>query len=110
MKKLLLIFFVFLLFACNSEDAYKKIIIENEYRIEKVASNIFVIDSLNSYYEKVTVRMDKASYTVIFWGNRESTLWKFRGDVYFTVDIKYNEYKNKSVELDKQLLDILKKL
>jgi hypothetical protein len=61
------------------------------------------------YYTDISICMySDSSYNVVFWGNRESFLWDFRLDKSFTVDIPYEKYKKHNVELDKQILFILK--
>lgn len=61
------------------------------------------------YYTDISIRMDSDnSYNVVFWGNRESFLWNFRLDKHFSADVPYEKSKKHNVELDEQILSILK--
>lgn len=100
-----------------TESRCKKYIIEhqdslkiiNSYNPDK--SNIFYLLNIKdlNYYEEVTIKYNPktANYFIIFWGNRKS--WKFRVklDKDFEVDIPYLKSKNKNVELDEKLINIL---
>ena len=61
------------------------------------------------YYIDVTIkRLDNDAYTIVFWGDRRSLLWRFRLDKHFTVDASYRESKNQDVTLDRQIIQIIK--
>ena len=83
------------------------------YEIKKVT---------DSYYTDVTIRMyegnymyehidsQDSSFTVIFWGDRDSWMWRWRLDKSFSVDIPYDRYKGKDVSKDVELYKILKNI
>jgi hypothetical protein len=90
----------------------KKYIIDHASEIYKT-EDCFVIDTCidRSYYTDVSIRINSdSSYSVVFWGNRESFLWNFRKDKSFTVDVPYKRYKGKNIKLDEQILFILKNI
>jgi hypothetical protein len=100
-----------------SEKECKNYIIEHkdELRTDNWSDNEWInfkLDSCdNIYYTDVTVRIKKdSSYNVIFWGDRDSWRWRFKLDKFFTIDIPYNRYKDKNIELDIKLYDIINKI
>lgn len=108
-----------------SEKTCKKYIIEHQKEIVIDTSNFIsqekgkkyfkIMSTEYSYFEDITIRLnDENSYYVIFWADRDKIksgwyrfLWKLKLDKSFEVDIKYNEYKGKNVDLDKEILKIL---
>ena len=61
------------------------------------------------YYIDVTIKLlDDDAYSIVFWGDRRSWLWRFRLDKHFTVDASYRESKHQDVALDRQILQIIK--
>lgn len=93
---------------------FKKFIIENKDKIKYIQDgdySIYSIDSLSGYYTDVSIRLKSDStYDVVFWGNRKSWLWNYKLDYYFSVDIPYNRYKRKNVEIDIEIINILKNI
>ena len=92
----------------------KYFIIKNKDKIKYVKDgdySHYSIDSLKGYYTDVSINLKSdSSYTVIFWGDRNSWLWDFKLDNYFTVDVPYNRYKGKDVEKDIEIINILKNI
>ena len=69
-------------------------------------ANVYIIDTCEfRYYQDVTIRMnDSNSYTLVFWGDRDSWLWRFKLDKHFTVDIPYNKHKGINVDKDMSVI------
>ena len=62
------------------------------------------------YYKKITIQvMDKHTYNVICWGDRNSILWDFKKDKIFYVDVDYNKSQKIKTGKDLAILHILKK-
>lgn len=107
-KIIILLLFVFGFTSC-SETYYKKIIIEHQHEIIKDRNNYFTIENVDlGYYDHVTIRKNSDSTLfIVFWGDRNSWLWRFKLDNYFSIDIPYKRYKNKDVDVDIQIVNIL---
>lgn len=89
----------------------KRFVINHKDELVGDGSFYKIMHSDRKYYKDVTVRrVGDEGYSVIFWGDRDSWLWRFRLDKYFTIDLPYRESKQKDVSLDIQILDILIKL
>jgi hypothetical protein len=93
-----------------SSKRCKKYIIEHASMIVKDEYG-FKIDTCIGlpYYTDISIRVDSdSSYSVVFWGDRNSFLWNFKLDKTFSVDIPYNRYKNHNTELDEKIISLLK--
>jgi len=96
-----------------TEKKAKKIIIENTANIDILTKNKdnFNIDIDHNYYEYVTIHdLSDSSYCVVFWGDRDSWKWDFIKDKDFCIDVKYNRYKGKNVDLDVKVLFTINKI
>ena len=64
--------------------------------------NVYIIDTCKyRYYKDITIKMiNDSCYALVFWGDRDSWLWDFKKDKYFTIDIPYNRYKGNNVDKD----------
>jgi len=94
------------------DTKYKDYIIDHADEIRwdiELDSNYYVMDSCEyDYYTDVTIRMiNDSAYTVIFWGDRDSWLWRHKLDKHFTVDVPYNRSKGKGVATDMFILYLL---
>lgn len=114
----LLLLFVGLPFLEKSELARsigKDYIIQHTEKLQSTeydtmsSDSVLKIDIKNNYYTEVTLSITSdSSYTVIYWGDRESWMWSIRKDFYFSVDIPYNRYKKKNVSKDIDILNSFK--
>ena len=96
-----------------SDRQCKKYIISHADDLRRSKQNPFIlrIDSLElDYYQDATIRYSDESYSIVFWGNRESFLWKVRRDKYFVMDIPYWKSKNLTTKDDETLIEIFKKV
>jgi len=104
-----LLLFSTLFWGYNRKNSSKNFIIENVDRIEVLDSDYYEIDSLKGYYTDVTIKFKSdSSYTVIYWGDRNSWLWDFKSDYFYTVDVPYNRSKGIDVSKDIKLLNVIK--
>lgn len=122
MKKILvslttLILISCLFIGCNRKESKKNYIIENSDKIvprgDIFTDDTFIydIDSLKGYYTDITIRLNSdSSYSVVYWGDRDSWLWDFKLDYYYSVDIPYNRSKGIDVSKDIELINILKNI
>jgi len=122
-KNIILVFLVFLfslLITINidinfsKKHRFKNFIIENKDKIKYIEIgdySHYSIDSLSGYYNVVSIHLTSDStYKIIFWGDRNSWLWDYKLDYYFTEDIPYNRSKRKNVEKDVEIINILKNI
>ena len=110
----LIITTILCIFNINTHNKSKNFIIRNKDKIKHVENcdfSYYVIDSLQGYYTDITIKLeDDSKYTVIFWGDRESWLWNYKLDYYFTEDLIYNKYNNKDISKDVEIINILKNI
>lgn len=87
-----------------TETSFKEYIIEHrlELEINENDSTTFSLDYDGLYFTNITIALDKDSYNVIIWGNRETFLYDMYSDNQFL--ISSNEY----TVLDKQLVECLR--
>jgi hypothetical protein len=89
----------------------KRFVINHKDEIIKEGSFYKIMHSDRKYYKDVTIRrFGTDGYSVIFWGDRDNWLWRFRLDKYFNADVPYRQSKHKDVLLDKEILEILTNL
>lgn len=94
-----------------SDVRCKRFVINHKDELVGEGAFYKIMHSDRKYYKDVTVRrVGTDGYSIIFWGDRDSWLWRFRLDKYFTADVPYRKSKHKDVSLDKEILDILIKL
>lgn len=93
-----------------SEKSAKEYIMEHRSDITKTNAACFKLDTVyNSYYTDATIQIRfDSTYHVIFWGNRNSWLWRFKKDLNFTIDIPYQRFKGNDVSQDVIIYSILK--
>ena len=94
--------------ACG-QTKYNNYVIDNADKIREYKegnANVYIIDTCKlNYYQDVTIRMNSDScYTLVFWGDRDSWLWRFKLDKHFTVDVPYNRYKGENVDKDMSVI------
>lgn len=95
----------------STENKTKDFIIENSKLIDIDEYKIYRIDSLKTYYESVTIRVDPdSSYTIVCWGDRDSWLWDLKKDYCVVIDIPYNRSQGIDVSKDIKILNILKNI
>jgi len=119
---------ILILLANTPTNSYcKNYIIEHQDEIKLVDNSWnndstiqhFKIPTVEGYYwGDITIRYyNDNHYNVIFWSDRQKMedkeflwrfLWNFKLDKDFDVDVKYREHKGKNVELDVEILKILK--
>ena len=92
MKYIIKSSFLFFLLSCNYKSSIKEELLKKQplWSVQNNIDNVgFEINNLESYYyEDATIRLiDNNTYQVIYWGNRESWLWDFKKDYYFTVNL-----------------------
>lgn len=109
MKTTLLYIFLcsFLFISCQTENSHKQFFVDNVELAEKYSENIFIIDSLDSYYTEKSLRfLDDSSFVIICWGNRDSFWWNIRKDKKISVSIPFDRHKGKNVDLDIKLIEL----
>jgi hypothetical protein len=93
-----------------SDKGMKKYVLAHKDMIKK-EGNILKISSTDfKYYTDITLRLldsNDSTYQIVFWGDRNSKLWDFKLDKSITVTIPYNRYKNKNVNLDVQVFELI---
>ncbi len=93
-----------------SDKGMKKYVLAHKDMIKK-EGNILKISSTDfKYYKDVYLRLldgVDSTYQIVFWGDRNSKLWDFKLDKSITVTIPYNRYKNKNVNLDVQVFELI---
>ena len=92
-----------------SDRHCKEFVLNHQDKIIKRENNFYVIPFTDRrYYQDVSIRkMEGEAYSIIFWGNRKSWLWRFKLDKSVDVNIPYRESKGKDVILDLQILDAI---
>ena len=104
-----LLLFSTLFWGYNRQNSSKNFIIKYAGKISKYDSTKYHIENLKGYYTEVTIRLNSdSSYTVVYWGDRNSWLWDFKKDYYYTIDVPYDRYKGKDVTKDIEILNIIK--
>jgi hypothetical protein len=97
-----------------TDKGMKKYVLSHKEMLKKEENNLLMIPSTDyKYYKDITLRLlDSAdsTYQIVFWGDRESILWRFKLDKHITVSIPYNRYKGKDVNLDTQVFDLINNL
>jgi ABC-type uncharacterized transport system auxiliary subunit len=95
-----------------TDKGMKKYVLAHKAMLKKEENNLLVIPSTDyKYYKDITLRLldgTDSTYQIVFWGDRESMLWRFKLDKHITVSIPYNRYKGKNVNLDTQVFDLIK--
>ena len=93
-----------------TDKKVKKYVLAHKEMIRK-ENNFMVIPSTDfKYYKDITLRLlegTDSTYQIVFWGDRESILWRFKLDKLVLVDIGYNRYKGKNVELDEKVFELI---
>ncbi|MFA5207439.1 MAG: hypothetical protein WC428_02165 [Candidatus Paceibacterota bacterium] len=93
-----------------TEKDMKKYVLAHKDMIKK-EGNILKIPSTDfKYYTDITLRLldtNDSTYQIVFWGDRDSKLWDFKLDKPITVTIPYNRYKNKNVNLDVKVFELI---
>jgi len=109
--KLLSMFLLTILLISCGNDKYKDYVINHSSDIhtKKDVPNLYKLDTCEfNYYTEVSIKLTgDSSYMIIFWGDRDSWLWEWKLDKYFTVDIPYNNYKNINTKKDIKIIEIL---
>ena len=105
----LFIIFIVYLFTYDNDTRYKNYIIGHSNEITVNDYNVYRLKTTpNNYYTDITIKMlSDSSYSVVVWGDRDSWLWDYKTDKYFTIDISYNRYKGINVEKDIKILEII---
>ena len=110
----LIITTILCIFNINTHNKSKNFIIRNKDKIKYIENgdySHYSIDSLSGYYTDVSIHLTSDStYKIIFWGDRNSWLWDYKLDYYFTEDIPYNRSKRKNIEKDVEIINILKNI
>jgi hypothetical protein len=103
-----------------TDNRCKKYIITNKDKLIKEHNDLATVElailkpniKFYHYYTDITLRLlyseSDSTYQIIFWGDRNSWKWDFKRDKLVLVDIRYNRYKGKNVDLDLQIFNILK--
>ena len=114
----LFLFFVFLFLLVTISDdrwrskkQFKKYIIENSSKLKKEKSTWILPYDKGIYFTELTIKKndDNKGYYLVTWGDRNKPLlWYIFLDYSMYVDIPYLEHKGKNIELDKQILELLK--
>ena len=96
-----------------TDKAIKKYVLAHKEMIKK-EDNLLVIPSTDfKYYKDITLRIldpVDSTYQIVFWGDRESILWRFKLDKMVRATIPYNRYKDKNVDLDVQVFELINNL
>lgn len=99
---------VFGYLSCFSDSAYKDLVINNsgKMRQELEQNDIYVIDSLDGYFTKITISEigDDSSCILTFCGDRNSNWWWLRKDKQIVVDIPYSIYMGRNTDKDMELI------
>jgi hypothetical protein len=97
-----------------TDKGMKKYVLTHKEMIKKENNNLLVIPHTDfKYYKDVTLRLidgTDSTYQIVFWGDRESILWRFKLDKLVRVTIPYNRYKGKNVELDEKVYEMINEL
>ena len=94
-----------------TDKKIKKYVLAHKDQIKKEKYGLVIPSTDYKYYKDITLRLIKgtdSTYQIVFWGDRESILWSFKLDKDITVDIPYNRYKGKNVELDEKVFKLIK--
>jgi hypothetical protein len=93
-----------------TDKAIKKYVLSHKDQIKK-EENLLVIPTTDfKYYKDITLRIldpVDSTYQIVFWGDRESVLWRFKLDKMVRVTTPYNRYKDKNVELDVKVFELI---
>lgn len=97
--------FVIVSIGCINENKYKYILIDKMHYTFILTENIVILENLDGYYGEVSFTLtDDSSYVMVLWGDRESLWWNIRKDKVILVDVPYDRYKGRNVDLDVELI------
>ena len=100
----------YLMFEYTDIDKYKDYIVEHQDEIiESYGDDWYIINSCEfKYVNDITIsKISDGVSNVIFWGDRESWLWRFKKDIVFEINILEDFSTNKNRMRD---LEIIKKI
>jgi len=91
----------------------KEYVLANKDRIVKEEHGLVLPCTDLGYYEDATLRLlpgrgNDSTYQIIFWGDRKNWKWNFKLDKALIVDVPYNRHKGKDVDLDVEVLTLIK--
>lgn len=102
---------IFLVYQYPTRNYYKNYIIKNSDKIKFIKSDyyeLFEITDIKGYYKEISIRLEPdGTYNVVYWGNRDSFLWKFKSDYIFNIDLSYDKCKGKDITKDLEIIEIL---
>jgi len=93
-----------------SDKGMKKYVLAHKEMIKKHETHLVIPTTDYKYYKDITLRIldpVDSTYQIVFWGDRESKLWRFKLDKHITVTIPYNRYKEKNVKLDVKVFELI---
>ena len=93
-----------------TDKKIKKYVLAHKDQIKKEKYGLVIPSTDYKYYKDITLRLIKgtdSTYQIVFWGDRESILWSFKLDKLVLVDVSYNRYKGKNVELDEKVFELI---
>jgi hypothetical protein len=122
LMRLVMPIFAFILMICSltfliavaspflTEKKIKKYVLAHKEQIKK-EGNLLVIPTTDfRYYKDITLRIldpVDSTYQIVFWGDRESVLWGFKLDKLVRATIPYDRSKDKNVELDVKIFEMI---
>ena len=93
-----------------TDKKIKKYVLAHKEMIRKEKYGLVIPSTDYKYYKEITLRLvdnSDSAYQIVFWGDRESILWSFKLDKLVLVDVSYNRYKGKNVELDEKVFELI---
>ena len=94
-----------------TDNAFKKYVLAHKNEIVKEERLLVIPSTEFRYYKDITLRLLEgadSTYQIVLWGNRESILWRFKLDKQIKVNIPYERYHNKNVELNEKIFELIK--
>lgn len=108
MKIIVSILILVSFFSCRSEKNEKEFFIDNIDKVEKFSDDFFIIDSLSGFYNEKTIMITSdSSFVIVCWVDRNSFWNNIISDKMIQVDIPYSRYKEKDIEIDLKLLNLI---
>lgn len=103
--KILSLVFIFAFIGCSNDNDYKETLLNQMDDSFILSDKIVYLENIEGYYTDISFSLlSDSSYVMILWADRNSIWWHLRKDKIINVDVPYNRYKGKNVDLDIQLI------
>lgn len=94
----------------RGDDYYKKYVIDNIENGKFHSENTSYLDSLDGYYDTISISSSDSTYVIVCWGNRNSFWWNLRRDKIISCTILFKRFSGDNVDLDVKIIKEFNKI